>query len=272
MSNLHRLDLSFGRAAAEGKRFGMIFDTRHFTQRFIHSFLSRGELCDPPLVQALTGFLEPGDCFIDVGSHIGYYSLLALQMVGASGRVVAFEANPETFAVLAANAQLNRAANLMAYNCAVGRQPGIGQFSINGRDEGLSSMAVSSERQISVSMTSLDSLQALAPFEKVRMLKIDVEGFEPEVIAGAKRFLAEARPENIVFEINNGLPGVAPHQDEAIRAQLEALGYRCFLIRPWKESEDLDRQFAGSIFLELSPGSRVNIAYGNILASLRPLS
>ncbi len=198
MSQLHVVQLLFGRSGAEGKSFQMAFDLRFPTQAMFHRLLSSGQLCEPPQVRALTEFLEPGDTFIDVGSHIGYFSLLALQMVGPSGNVFAFEPNHQTFSVLVANAMLNRGGggggggNFYTFNSAVGDQPGTATFNINPHDEGMSSLMFRAQgsAQVTVHVTSLDNVAAIAGLKNIRMLKIDVEGFEENVIRGAANLIA----------------------------------------------------------------------------------
>jgi len=271
VSQLSTLQLSFGRAAAEGKSFCIAFDRAYQTQALIHSFLSQGQLCDPPLVKALTDFLVPGDTFIDVGSHIGYLSLLALQMVGPAGQVYAFEPNPDTYGVLVANALLNGAGNFHTFNCAVGDKAGSAVLSINAQDEGMSSLVfhAAGASQISVHVTTLDRLAALVQFRHVRMLKIDVEGFEENVINGAAGMLRAGGIESLVFEVNNKIPHAPPHRDQAIRKFLHGLGYACYLIHPWLSEERWQEACGPHNYCRISEDAHIDIGYGNILATKR---
>jgi FkbM family methyltransferase len=209
MGNLDYVEFAYQLASSQ-KSFRMAFDRSFPTQNFLHSFLSRGELPDPPLVTALTEFLGPGDTFIDVGSHIGYYSLLALQHVGDRGHVFAFEPSPQTFGVLLTNTILNGGGRFRALNCALGDHVGLAPLFIDHKDEGMSSLATPSKAKIgnvvSVFVFTIDKLYEQFQWANVRTIKIDVEGFEPNVIRGADAFLRKHLPENIVFEINNFLP------------------------------------------------------------------
>jgi FkbM family methyltransferase len=268
------LQLKFGRQGADGKNFVMAFDLSFPTQALIHRFLAAGQLCDPPLIQALTGFLEPGDTFIDVGSHIGYYSMFALQMVGTSGSVFAFEPNPQTYSVVMANALLNRVANFYAYNCAVGDVPGIATFNINVQDEGMSSLVFRDPQatQVSVHVTTLDFLAQVARFGPVRMLKIDVEGFEENVIRGAKNLISGGTVESIVFEINNNFAGIPKHRDQIIRKQLRDFGYKSYLIRPWMGEQFWQQRCGQFNFLQVPEEATIDIPYGNILSTKRNIA
>jgi hypothetical protein len=62
--------------------------------------------------------LRPGEVVIDVGAHVGKYSVLLSRRVGPTGRVLAVEANPETFAALEQNLRLNRRSNVQAVHGA----------------------------------------------------------------------------------------------------------------------------------------------------------
>ena len=150
----------------------------------------------------------------------------------------ACEPNPETYRVLLANALANRAANFFPVGCALGETAGTATLFLNDDDEGMSSLVVAADRSTTVTVATLDELHALLGFARVRMVKIDVEGFEQQVIAGGAAFLRDARPESVVFEINQMLPGVDQDADLAIRRHLAGLGYDCYLIRPWLNVPD----------------------------------
>lgn len=240
------------------------------TQEFIFSRLSQGEVCDPPLTRALTEFLEPGDTFVDIGSHIGYYALLALAKVGPAGQVIAFEPHPETFPILRQNAKATGAGNFRIVNCALAARTGVARLHLHDGDEGRSSLFPirGMDRAVEVNVITLDSVMDTLPFGRVGMMKIDVEGMEEEVLKGASRFLTEVRPRNIVFEVLNAKPR-RNSVDKRIRWALSSLGYECFLIRPWSDLEYWDGIFAGSNYAPLPEGVGLDLAYGNILARLR---
>ena len=87
--------------------------------------------------------------------------------------------------------------------------------------------------QVSVHVTTLDQVARTVNLGPVRMLKIDVEGFEEEVVRGGMDLLTRGSVESIVFEINNIFPGIPKYRDQTIRKLLRELGYTCYLIRPW---------------------------------------
>lgn len=275
MSHLNKLAISLTGHAKLDDSFEISFDLAKPTQKFIHDVLKRGQLCDPPMVQALTERLGPGDTFIDIGSHVGYYSLLAALKVGPTGRVFAFEANPETYLVLLANALSNKRLQIQPIQAALSDQKGILSFQIHPGDEGQSSLVDKhrengNSRLISVLTTTLDDILETIPFGKVKTVKIDVEGFEEQVLHGGRRFLDAVQPENIVFEVNNMISSDKQNPDLAIREFLSKLGYRCYLIRPW-HSPEYQMEFGNSNYLEIPLGIPIDIRYGNILATFHSI-
>lgn len=267
------LDLNYA-AYEQNFNYRMGFDTAYHTQNFIYSNLVNGVFVDPPMVQVLTQFLQPGDTFMDIGSHIGYYSLLARQVIGTSGRVFAFEPNPATFSVLVLNSLLNNLGNLHAFNCALADQPGIATLHINQTDEGLSSLhkpadsgtSPAEQKSVMVTAMTLDQLYDLYSFTRVQVVKIDVEGYEWQVIQGGARFFKECAPPFIVFEVNN-MDDSRVSDDFVIRNHFHAMGYHAYLIRPWPANADSEEQFRDKAVLPLASDVKLNIGYGNILLS-----
>jgi len=72
----------------------------------------------------ILGLLRSGDVYVDVGSNVGYYAVLASAIVGATGRVIAIEPSPETAKVLEQNIQLNGAGNVTVVNAAAWKESG----------------------------------------------------------------------------------------------------------------------------------------------------
>ncbi len=177
------------------------------------------------LARVMMRYLKPNDTFVDVGGHFGYFSLLASQLVGAGGRVIAFEASRSTYAVLAHNVQPQ--ANIRAFNEALSDQAEtISFFEFPVLYNEFNSMDVEQFRQekwfaeyppmkTEVAATTLDAamarLQAVPAF-----IKIDVEGAELKVIRGAAATLARHRP-MLVMEY------LAPSRENAAHQQAAAL-------------------------------------------------
>jgi FkbM family methyltransferase len=78
---------------------------------------------EPNITHVISGILQEGDVFVDVGANIGYHSLLGSKLVGSTGSVVAIEPVPDTFAMLLDNLRLNSCSNVRAVNVAVSDCP-----------------------------------------------------------------------------------------------------------------------------------------------------
>ena len=146
--------------------------------------------------------LRPGDLFVDVGAHIGWFATLAAVLVGPEGRVHAVEPFPSSFARLRKNASRSGLANLMPWPVAAGDRFGTARVAAQeGSDSG--SVTTLRGQGVPVPRMPLDSL--VDEDRPVRLLKIDVEGYEPAVLAGAPGLLA--RTDAVLVELNR--PGLA---------------------------------------------------------------
>lgn len=140
--------------------------------------------------------LEPGDCALDVGAHVGKHSAPLAMSVAPGGRVLALEPIPWAFERLSRRACLAGLDSLEARHCCVGASEAEEvTFHVVPTRPGWSAKTVrpgSQTEAVLVPQTTVDRLaRELGP---VRFLKIDVEGAEPEVLEGAANVLATARP------------------------------------------------------------------------------
>jgi FkbM family methyltransferase len=138
--------------------------------------------------------LKNGDVFIDVGANIGLLSIHAANSVGATGKVLAFEAHPETAKILEFNKELNHKENIHIYPIALGSEKGKAMI-FNDSDSnrgGASLVRGLSESGIEVDLDRLDDILEATVIPKI--IKIDVEGFEMNVLKGAVRTIQEAKP------------------------------------------------------------------------------
>lgn len=171
---------------------------------------------EPRAVALLGKFVQTGDIAIDVGAHIGYYTLLLRKHVGADGRVIAFEPVPEDFEVLQRNLMLNGYTNVRLENAAVAEFSGDVRIERRDTDPLSSVSSLSSNADLQVRSVALDDY--FGADETISFVKIDVEGAEDRVLRGMKRILANQRP-TLIVEI---------HSHDASRAaqMLRAAGYR----------------------------------------------
>jgi FkbM family methyltransferase len=166
--------------------------------------------------------LRAGDTFVDVGAFIGFYTVASAKRVGPSGKVVAFEPNPESARVLREHVTLNNVAGwVLIREEAVGAASGATGFALSG----IESRINADGHGVVVPLVTLD--EAL-PRGAVHVLKIDVEGFEEQVIQGARSLLTapDRRPRAIFIEVHP----FAWHQSSTTSASfirtLKEYGYR----------------------------------------------
>lgn len=157
---------------------------------------------EPDLIAFIEERLTPGGTFVDVGANIGLYSIIASSVVGANGKVVAIEAHPYTYRFLAENFKTNALGNAVALNVAAGDSVGELSIQYEAGNSGSTHVATgeSHDRQSKtarIEMRPLDAILAERDVRKVDYLKIDVEGFEPQVLRGAVEILA-ASPNLVV--------------------------------------------------------------------------
>lgn len=148
-------------------------------------------LCD-----FLKKHLVEGDIFIDVGANVGYISAVAASYVGTSGEIHSFEPLKECFLRLQTLGDLNPAITFKFNNVALGAESGTLPIAYNPQGDSRNATLVPSERCIktySVPVVRLDDYikENISNPERIKVIKIDVEGFEFPVLKGLERFFTE---------------------------------------------------------------------------------
>jgi FkbM family methyltransferase len=168
-------------------------------------------------------WLRPSDTYVDVGAHIGYFVSRALRRLGATGNVVAIEPNPDTYAKLAVAFADSRVELLeAAAGQAHGRLPIRVPAGVHRHQSSRASLAAAAPEQLhggpEVDVLPLDEMLA---GRRVRLLKIDTEGFEAAVLRGARDTLS--RTDAVLIEINpSALAAAGSSPDEVIGLLSEA--------------------------------------------------
>ena len=165
--------------------------------------------------------LRPGDCVADVGANIGSHTVPFAKAVGPGGRVMAFEPQPRVFQLLAANVTINGLANVRLYHAACAAQ--VGTLSLPDIDTGVPSnfggvrvrelQAAGETAGHSMHHVPIVRLDDVYDFDRLRAMKIDVEGMELDVLAGAQRTIARFRP---LIYIENEEPETSPQLLQAL--------------------------------------------------------
>lgn len=141
-----------------------------------------------------------GSCVLDVGANVGFYTLLASVIVGAQGRVFAFEPVPANVAYLREHIRANGISNVEVFDVAVSDDEGR-KFFKSGTDKYFLGR-LSPEGELAVNCVSLDGMRTRRELRPPNLIKIDVEGAELAVLQGAAQLLAEAHP--VIFLATHG--------------------------------------------------------------------
>jgi FkbM family methyltransferase len=194
---------------------------------------------EPQETDLIGRMLGPGGVFVDVGAHWGYFSLLAADRVGPSGRIVAVEADPRIHAILADNFarnHLDRAVAVAVHAAAADR---VGSIALAGFDEGQDNWGLSRVVEDStqagafafeVPARPLDDLLDEHGVEAVDLLKMDIEGAEALAVPGMRRGLASGRYRRLLIELHPQQLRSLGADPEAVVAPLLESGYRGWTI------------------------------------------
>lgn len=171
-----------------------------------------------PIAEALAG----GGHFLDIGANVGYYSVLAAEVLAHRGRVYAFEVDPRPLRCLRLNACLVSGERISVQDVAVGEESGVACL-VQAKESGHTRVSVG-VRGPSVRMVTIDEWCRSHRVRDIRAIKIDIEGGELAAMKGALDTLRAERP-TIVFEAleNSVALGGAP-RTEAVTF-LRDLGY-----------------------------------------------
>lgn len=196
----------------------------------------------------LRAYLRPGDVFLDIGSNIGLFAVIAARIVGPQGSVHAFEPSAVTFERLQENIRLNRLTNVLCNSVAVSRDetPLTLYQSTDGYDAWNSAAAplggTSHRATVCRTITLNTYVEKLAV--RPTLIKIDVEGWELNVLAGGAVALGGTESPDLLVEFTEQNCAWAGTDARALFRAIEHLGYQLFHVdedlamRPATEQDD----------------------------------
>ncbi|MDD5294770.1 MAG: FkbM family methyltransferase, partial [Patescibacteria group bacterium] len=194
----------------------LVFRDRYIIRK-IHGSKMRLDLDDPGIAKDLLlarnrepfhtelvkRLLKPGDVVYDIGSNIGYYALLEARIVGDKGRVYAIEPVPDNVKLLKKNIGLNNYKNISVHNLAIGGQDRDDYIYLSKKSNWCSMErrgGNNSSKKIPVKVLTLDSFSQGNIYPDI--IRMDVEGYETEIIKGMKNILSGAKPLKIFMELH----------------------------------------------------------------------
>ncbi len=168
--------------------------------------------------------LKPGQVFVDVGAHIGYYTVMASGLVGPSGKVYAFEPAPKNFRILKSNVAGLK--NIRIFPQAASIVAGAAPLFLDRKNSGDNRLTAPLGCGLDSQMVPLVRLDhAIENLAAVSFVKIDVQGHEPEVLAGMQGILDVSRRLRILVEYAPDLLSLAGHRPEELLNWLHNQGF-----------------------------------------------
>jgi FkbM family methyltransferase len=209
-------------------------------------------------------FLRQGDVYVDIGANIGIFTVIAARKVGRTGRVYDFEPIAATYDRLQQNIALNRCKNVSTYPLALSDAPGRAEMTISTDGfDGRNSMAKPTGGEHfaleTVSLSTLDAFVAENDLAgRITMVKIDVEGWENHVLAGAGRTFSAPDAPLLQVEFTEEALQTANSSSAQLYQALKKFGYDLFLF-------DEDKR-------GLKPASQEDVRdrFVNVIASKHP--
>ncbi|MFB3888001.1 MAG: FkbM family methyltransferase [Candidatus Bathyarchaeia archaeon] len=140
---------------------------------------------------------------VDVGANVGWYTLLAAHLVGEKGRVLSFEPESRTFSLMKRSIAESDFGNIQAFDKGVSNVEGRRRLWLTTGNLGAHSIVRKANGAVvDVDVVTLDRFLPSLGVDRVDVLKVDVEGAEPEVLEGAREYLENSRVRNLLLEWN----------------------------------------------------------------------
>jgi FkbM family methyltransferase len=160
---------------------------------------------EPKHVELMKSIVKEGDIVMDIGAHIGYYTLILAEIVGPKGKVYAFEPNPENFKVLQKNIEINGYKNVILEKKAISDKNGTVNFYFSDLNTGDGRIYTSSEKRTSCEVECIKLDDYFKNIPKPSFFKIDIQGIEILALKGMSKimnnpdikFTTEFQPEAI---------------------------------------------------------------------------
>lgn len=185
---------------------------------------------DPKVTWVFRKLLRRGDTVLDIGANIGVTTVAMASFVGTGGHVHSFEPNPVLQDMLRRVIARNQFGNVTLHPMALGSADGELELRVPKANFGMGSLvrhANPDDAVHSVPVRRLTDVIAEEGIKSIRLIKIDVEGFEADVFSGAGEVLSQTKPQAILFELNQE---AGEFGDQPVVRILNEAGYEFFTI------------------------------------------
>jgi FkbM family methyltransferase len=198
-----------------------------FAPRNMSSYrrLSAG-MYEAEVTAVLRSLLGTGMTMVDLGANVGYYTLIASTLVGATGHVYSFEPDPRVFPFLRRNIGANDAKNTTAECKAVSSKGSTVTFVPNGWEGSFVTYSAGSQPYPLVEAVSLDEFFRLRGWPRVDLVKLDIEGSEYEALQGMSELSGRNPRLRLVMEFNLAAIRRAGVEPVSLAKVLKELGFR----------------------------------------------
>ena len=202
--------------------------------------------------ELMKSLIQPGDTVLDIGTHVGYYTLMFAKWVSKTGKVFAFEASGDTYKKLDRNIQLNRFESVVAVNAAASDKDEERDFYIfNDVDIGWNSLYPHCENAQKEKIRSIDVGRFVQNvcLPPPQLIKIDVEGHEPAVLKSLRSILevsSDISP-HVFVESNELTLSAARYTPDDIFRYMHDLSYRAYYINKKGEPEPRNAAFCDGL-------------------------
>jgi len=271
MSSIKPFDINL---TIRGEEISMkyLFAMDKFSIQVMYSYLSQGKLYEPDLSYFLMRTLAKGDVFLDVGAHVGFFSIFAAKLVGTAGRVIAFEPEKDNLQSLNKHIEINGASNIEVVDKVVCDTNGLRNFYINRDNDGghclwdvgahdFNVKSAANPKHLTLEAVTLDTVLGEHDIESVKVLKIDTEGGEHQVCKGARQTLEKHAIPFVVCELNDfGLAQLGSSQ-ENLRSYMKDLGYDTFLM---DTADEFPKLLPNSVAITVKSRSVPNVLFSRL--------
>ena len=163
---------------ADGQEVAYHLNQDHWHEKDLHVFRS---------------LLAPGQTAIDVGANLGFITTILASIVGPTGRVISFEPSRVVFEKLLKTISANQLSQVVPLNYGCGSRSSVETLSMVSDSTGNASIVGTGHDGIDIELRRLDDVPEVCA-SPVSLLKIDTEGYEPEVLEGARKLIEDHKP------------------------------------------------------------------------------
>ncbi len=185
---------------------------------------------EPNTTKKLHEILTSGDTFIDLGANEGYYSIIAGRIVGPEGVVLSIEPQSRLAPVLRKNQDLNQLSNIRNISCAISDKEETSEIhllpDLNTSGSSMLQITRYSNDTETIQTKTLETVLAEEGLQNIKLIKIDIEGWEQEAITGSPELFQSGSIKNIILELHEHILEKRGFDYRELESFLQHSGYR----------------------------------------------